>query len=72
MISNPKTARPKSAQKRENKMHSFTNRHQTPLTIDQIAQRAPSALAVRPYAEMSTKYAYIPTLQIIEGLASGT
>ena len=49
-------------------MHSFSNRPQTPLTIDEIAQRAPSALAVRPYAEMSTKYAYIPTVQIIEGM----
>jgi hypothetical protein len=49
-------------------MHSFTNRHQIPLTIDEIAQRAPSALAVRPYAEMSNKYAYIPTLNIIEGM----
>jgi hypothetical protein len=49
--------------------HSFINRHQVPLTMDQIAERAPSALAVRPYAEMSAKYSYIPTTDIIAGMA---
>jgi hypothetical protein len=53
--------------------HSFTagtpqNRRQTPLTMDQIAQRAPSALAVRPYAGMSNRYAYVPTIDIIQGM----
>jgi len=37
--------------------------------MDEIARRAPSALAVRPYAEMSSKYSYIPTVNIIEGMA---
>lgn len=36
--------------------------------MEQIAQRAPSALATRPYAEMSAKYQYIPTVNIIEGM----
>jgi hypothetical protein len=49
-------------------MHSFINRHQTPLTIDEIARRAPSALATQPYAAMSAKYAHIPTLGIIEAM----
>jgi hypothetical protein len=49
-------------------MHSFINRHQTPLTLDEIARRAPSALATRPYADMSAKYAHIPTLGIIEAM----
>jgi hypothetical protein len=49
-------------------MHSFINRHQAPLTIDEIARRAPSALATRPYAAMSAKYAHIPTLGIIEAM----
>lgn len=53
--------------------HNFTagtpqNRQQVPLTMEEIARRAPSALAVRPYAEMSAKYAYIPTVNIIEGM----
>jgi hypothetical protein len=41
---------------------------QVPLTIEQIGQRAPSALAVRPYEEMSARYAYVPTLPIIQGM----
>lgn len=48
-------------------MH-FINRKQTPLTIDEIARRAPSALATQPYAAMSAKYAHIPTLGIIEAM----
>jgi hypothetical protein len=49
-------------------MHSFTNRSQTPLTMDEIARRAPSALATRPYDAMSAKYAHIPTLGVIEAM----
>jgi hypothetical protein len=48
--------------------HSFINRHQVPLTMDEIAQRAPSALATRPYDAMSAKYTYVPTLGVIEGM----
>lgn len=49
-------------------MHSFTNCNQTPLSLDEIAQRAPSALATRPYDAMSAKYMYIPTLGVIEAM----
>jgi hypothetical protein len=49
-------------------MHSFINRSQTPLTIEEIAQRAPSALATRPYDAMSAKYTYVPTLGVIEAM----
>jgi hypothetical protein len=48
--------------------HSFINRHQVPLTLDEIAQRAPSALATRPYDAMSAKYTYVPTLGVIEAM----
>jgi Domain of unknown function (DUF932) len=48
--------------------HSFTHRNQTPLTIDEIAQRAPSALATRPYKGMSTKYSHIATLGVIQAM----
>jgi hypothetical protein len=48
-------------------MH-FINRKQTPLTIDEIARRAPSALATQPYAAMSAKYAHIPTLGVIQAM----
>jgi len=55
-------------------LHNFIvgapqNKPQVPLTQDEIARRAPSALAVRPYAEMSAKYSYIPTTEIIAGMA---
>ena len=49
-------------------MHSFINRNQTPLTLDEIAQRAPSALATRPYDAMSARYTYVPTLGVIEAM----
>jgi hypothetical protein len=54
-------------------LHSFTagtpqNRQQEPLTLEQIAERAPSALATRPYAEMSSRYSFVPTVNIIEGM----
>ncbi len=54
-------------------LHSFevgtrTNRVQTPLTIDQIAQYAPSALATRPHESRSDRYTYIPTVNVIEGM----
>lgn len=46
---------------------SSFNRNQ-PLTIDQIARYAPSALATRPHESRSDKYVYIPTVNIIEGM----
>ena len=54
-------------------LHNFTlgtprNRKQVPLTMEEIARRAPSALATRPYTKMSAKYAYIPTVEIIQGM----
>ena len=45
---------------------SFTPKNQTPLTIEEIAQRAPSALATKPYDAMSAKYTYVPTLGVLE------
>lgn len=52
-------------------MNRFSNRSYTssaPLTIDQIAQFAPSALAVAPHESRSARYSYIPTINIIEGM----
>ncbi len=54
-------------------LHDFTvgarqNRQQTPLTIDQIAQFAPSALATRPHESRSDRYTHIPTINVIEGM----
>lgn len=49
-------------------MHSFINRNQHPLSMDEIARRAPSALATRPYDAMSSKYTYVPTLGVIEAM----
>lgn len=36
--------------------------------MEEIAERAPSALATRPHGEMSSRYAFVPTLGIIEGM----
>ena len=49
-------------------MHTFINRNQTPLTLEEIGQRAPSALATRPFDAMSAKYTYVPTLGVIEAM----
>jgi len=47
---------------------SFAHRNQTPLTIEEIALRAPSALATRPFDGMSTKYSHIATVGVIEAM----
>lgn len=54
-------------------LHSFTvgtpaNRRSEPLTIDQIAKYAPSAMATAPHESRSDRYTYIPTLAVIEGM----
>lgn len=41
----------------------------TPLTLDQVRQAAPSAFATQPWGEVSSKYRFVPTSTIIEGLA---
>lgn len=40
------------------------------LTLDHIRQSAPSAFAVQPFEAMSSRYTYIPTSNIIEGMQS--
>jgi len=54
-------------------LHSFevgtaANRQQMPITLDQIARYAPSAMATRPHESRSDRYTYIPTVNIIEGM----
>ena len=49
-------------------MHSFINKNQTPLTLEEIGQRAPSALATRPFDAMSAKYGFVPTIGVIEAM----
>lgn len=55
-------------------MHSFTIgtpiRKNTPLTMDEIRRAAPSAFATEAYHDRSSRYAYIPTSAIIEGMLS--
>jgi hypothetical protein len=48
------------------------NRAQSPLTIDQIGQYAPSALATMPHESRSSRYTYIPTIAVIEGMIGVT
>lgn len=40
----------------------------TPLTLDQIRQAAPSAFAQEAFGGMSSRYSYIPTSDVIEGM----
>lgn len=54
-------------------LHSFTvgthaNRQTVPLTIDQVARYAPSAIATQAHESRSDRYTYIPTVAIIEGM----
>lgn len=44
----------------------FTSR--TPMTIDQVAQYAPSALQTQPHSSRSERYGFQSTVAIIEGL----
>jgi hypothetical protein len=46
----------------------FTSANQSPLTLEQIAHYAPSALAVMPHESRSARYTYIPTVDIIKGM----
>jgi len=41
-----------------------------PLTIDQIARYAPSAVAVAPHESRSERYTYVPTVEVIQGMQS--
>ncbi|MGA8837528.1 MAG: DUF932 domain-containing protein [Candidatus Sulfotelmatobacter sp.] len=49
-------------------INGYSNRNQVPLTMDEIAQRASSALATRPYDAMSAKYSFVPTRGVIESM----
>lgn len=54
-------------------LHNFNigasvNRQQVPLTIDQIARYAPSAMATHAHESRSDRYIYIPTVNVIEGM----
>ena len=44
-------------------------RNDHPLTIDQIRSLAPSAFATSPSSDRSSRYTYIPTIDVIEGMA---
>lgn len=49
---------------RFNSSSNFTNA----LTIDQLRRDVPSAFALAPHSSRSSRYAYIPTSEVIEGL----
>jgi hypothetical protein len=44
------------------------NTLKAPLSIEQIARFAPSALAMNPHGSRSNKYQYIPTIDVIKGM----
>ena len=47
---------------------TYANKKQEPLTLEQVAHFAPSAMAVAPHESRSDRYTYIPTVNIIQGL----
>jgi hypothetical protein len=49
---------------------NFTRTSSEPLTIDQVAKFAPSAMALAPHASRSHLYTYIPTVDVIRGMES--
>jgi hypothetical protein len=56
-----------------NIVHNFNrgaalSRSQSPLTIEQLRQRVPSAFATGKHESRSERYTYIPTSAVIEGL----
>jgi hypothetical protein len=51
-----------------NRPGNYSSKHTQPLTIEEIGQIAPSALAVRAHESRSDRYAYIPTLDVIKGM----
>lgn len=48
--------------------HPLNIRNSEPLTLEQIAVRAPSALAHNAHSSRSERYAYIPTIGVIEAM----
>lgn len=44
------------------------SRTATPLTLEQVAQYAPSSMAIAPHESRSDRYTYIPTREVIVGM----
>jgi hypothetical protein len=49
---------------------SSITRGNTPLTNDQLMRTAPSVFATQPWDKMSARYAFIPTIQVVEKMRS--
>lgn len=47
---------------------NFTSFRSAPLTLEEIAHYAPSALATHAHESRSSKYTYIPTIEVIQGM----
>jgi hypothetical protein len=45
-----------------------SNRQQTPLSMNELRRRAPSAFAVTAHESRSSRYTYVPTVAVIEGM----
>lgn len=55
-------------------LHNFTpgasaNRVLSPMTLQELQAAAPSAFAIEPHESRSARYTYIPTAEIIKGMA---
>ncbi len=46
----------------------ITQTHSTHLLNEQILQNAPSVFADRPYHEVSSRYGFVPTIQMVDAL----
>ena len=49
-------------------MYEMTQTHSTPMPDDLIRRNAPSVFAAEPYHEVSDRYAFVPTINIIDAL----
>lgn len=50
--------------------YTHTESRNTPLTNDQLMRTAPSIFAAQPYEAMSARYAFIPTIQVVDKMRS--
>ena len=51
-----------------NNFREMTQSHNTELTLEAMQQNAPSVFAQQPHEEVSNRYGFVPTIQVIEGL----
>lgn len=51
-----------------NNFREMSHSHDTEITLDAMRANAPSVFAEAPHTEVSNRYGFVPTIQVIEGL----